>query len=132
MDDLPSRLSIREVAERSGCSASALRYYEAQGLIAPLPRGETYARTYSPKVLAALEVITSLRGAGFGITQIREFMSVKQRGPDRQLESLLSAIEDLSVIVARRRAALDKADTLLREWHTEIEEFRRSQEQVLP
>lgn len=126
MDELPSRLSIREVAERSGCSASALRYYEAEGLIAPLPRGETYARTYSPKVLAALDVITSLRGAGFGISEIREFMSIKQPGDpaEKKLEKLLAAIEELSAVVAERRMALEKADALLQGWRKEIEEFQ--------
>lgn len=127
MDEIPSCLTIREVANRSGCSTSALRYYEAEGLIAPLPRGDTYARTYSPKVLNALEIITSLRGAGFGISEIREFMSIKQPGDDaeQKLMKLLTALERLRAVIDERRAALEKADSLLQEWRNEIEEYKR-------
>ncbi|MFC3860051.1 MerR family transcriptional regulator [Deinococcus antarcticus] len=129
MDEVPSRaLSIREVADRSGCSPSALRYYEAEGLIAPLPRGDAYARTYSPRVLDALDVITSLRGAGFGISEIRAFLSVKDvgGGVNAKLEKALEAIKELGEVVRQRRAALEKADTLLQEWRAELEEYRRS------
>ena len=116
------------MADRSGCSTSALRYYEAEGLIASLPRAETYARTYSPRVLDALDVITSLRGAGFGISEIREFLSVKDvgGGVNAKLEKALEAIKELGEVVRQRRAALEKADTLLQEWRAELEEYRRS------
>lgn len=129
VDKVPASMTIREVADRSGCSASALRYYEAQGLITPLPRGAAYARRYDPQVLAALEVITALRGAGFGICEIRAFMAVKQTGVDVQqkLTNALKAIETLSAAIAERRAALDRASELLCDWQQEIKGFRGDQ-----
>lgn len=70
-------LTLGEVSRRSGCSASALRYYEAEGLLTPLPRAPGGRRTYAPGCLHTLDVISTLRGAGFGIGDIRKVLGSK-------------------------------------------------------
>lgn len=129
VDQLPSVLSIREVSQRSGCAASTLRYYEAEGIITALPRTETATRTYSVKVLAALEVITALRGAGFGIQDIRKLLGVKQ--PQQSLEArlklTLQVLDDFSAVLAERHQAIEQAEALLTEWRRELSEVASGQ-----
>lgn len=119
----PRALSIREVSERSGCPASALRYYEEAGLIAALPRGQTASRSYDPRVLDTLYVISALRGAGFGIRDIADFLSVKRPGESaaQRLVRARGALEELQAELARKRAALDRAGALLLAWQAEMD-----------
>lgn len=118
----PRALSIREVSERSGCPASALRDYEAAGLITALPRGETAARTYDPRVLDTLHVVTALRGAGFGIREIGDFLSIKRTGEPavERLKRVQAALGDLQAGLTKRRAALEQAGALLSAWQAEV------------
>ncbi|WP_049573823.1 MerR family transcriptional regulator [Nonomuraea sp. SBT364] len=66
-------LDIGEVAERSGLAASALRFYEKQGLIDSAGRNGL-RRSYRPGVLDRLALIVCARGAGFTIAEIAAFL----------------------------------------------------------
>ena len=63
-------LAIGEVAARSGMAASALRYYEDQGLIAA-ERTPGGARRYPRSVLRRLAVIRAARNIGLSLPEIR-------------------------------------------------------------
>src|SRR5215218_10440931 len=67
-------LSIGEVARRAGLRPSALRFYEAAGLLDP-PARRGGQRRYSPTVLQRLAVIDLGRRAGFSIAEIRELLA---------------------------------------------------------
>lgn len=67
------RLGIREISNRSGVSASALRYYETIGLLSP-PSRVSGRRQYDPSVLDHLMVITTARRAGFTLGEVRELL----------------------------------------------------------
>lgn len=62
-------LDIGEVAERSGVAASALRHYEAAGLIASVAR-VGLRRQFPPEVLLQLQVIALCKTAGFSLEEI--------------------------------------------------------------
>ena len=62
-------LDIAEVARASGMAASALRFYEEQGLIAPIGR-VGLRRLYDPGVLEQLTLIQLGRAAGFSLQEI--------------------------------------------------------------
>ena len=64
-----AELDIGEVARRSGVPASALRYYEAQGLIAPIGRNGL-RRVFAPDVLERLSLIALGQVAGFSLGEI--------------------------------------------------------------
>ncbi|ODC03204.1 MerR family transcriptional regulator [Terasakiispira papahanaumokuakeensis] len=66
-------LDIGEVAALSGFKTSALRYYEAQGLISPLGR-HGLRRQYADSVLQTLSLIALGRHAGFSLDDIREML----------------------------------------------------------
>ena len=63
-------LSIGEVAERSGMAASALRFYEEQGLITA-SRTSGGARRYPRSVLRRLAIIRAGRNVGLSLPEIR-------------------------------------------------------------
>lgn len=62
-------LDIAEVARASRMTASALRFYEEQGLIAPIGR-RGLRRLYDPGVLERLRLIALGRAAGFSLQEI--------------------------------------------------------------
>lgn len=62
-------LDIGEVAERSGVPPSALRHYEAEGLIASVSR-HGLRRQFPPEVLLQLSLIGLCKAAGFSLREI--------------------------------------------------------------
>jgi MerR family transcriptional regulator, redox-sensitive transcriptional activator SoxR len=70
-----AELSIGEVAERSGTSASALRFYEANGLISA-QRSAGGQRRYPRDVLRRLAVIQAAQHVGFTLAEIAPMLDV--------------------------------------------------------
>jgi MerR family transcriptional regulator, redox-sensitive transcriptional activator SoxR len=64
-------LSISQVAERSGFAASALRYYESQGLI-EASRSPAGRRCYERSVLRRLAFIRAASNVGLTLEEIRD------------------------------------------------------------
>jgi MerR family transcriptional regulator, redox-sensitive transcriptional activator SoxR len=69
-----NRLTIGEVARRSGLRTSAIRYYEQEELL-PAPARSSGRRSYSGEVFTALAVIRLAQEAGFSISEIRKLMT---------------------------------------------------------
>ena len=65
------RLTIGELAERSGVARSALRYYEAQGLIAAV-RTSGNQRRYERATLRRISFIRSAQRVGLSLEEITE------------------------------------------------------------
>lgn len=79
-----NELDIAEVAKRSGLAASALRYYEEQGLIHSIGR-RGLRRQYHPSVLQTLAIIKLGRQAGLQLTEISAMFNAQgQMQIDRQ------------------------------------------------
>jgi len=68
--DTHDRLPVGEVARRSGFAASALRYYESQGLIAA-ERSPGGQRTFERSVLRRLAFIRAASNVGLTLEEIR-------------------------------------------------------------
>ena len=67
-------LTIGEVAERTGLAASALRYYEREGLI-PRASRRGGKRVWGEHVLDRLALIGVAKGAGFTVAEIQTLLS---------------------------------------------------------
>ena len=76
-------LAIGEVAERSGVAASALRFYERQGLIEATRTGGNQRR-YQRAVLRRIAFIQAGRAAGVPLAEIRQALD---RLPTRRIPS---------------------------------------------
>jgi MerR family transcriptional regulator, redox-sensitive transcriptional activator SoxR len=82
MPKLADHLSIGEVAERTGVSVSALRFYEAEGMVTPTrsPGGQ---RRYPRDVLRRVAFIRVAQRVGLTLDEIREALTTlpEQRTP---------------------------------------------------
>lgn len=67
-------LTIGEVARRSGLSQSAIRYYEAEGLLSAPDRSGGW-RVFSPGVVGQLRAIRMARELGFSLEEIRTLLT---------------------------------------------------------
>jgi MerR family redox-sensitive transcriptional activator SoxR len=79
MTEPAAMLTIGQVAARSGVAPSALRFYEAEGLIAS-ERSDGNQRRYARGVLRRVAVIQAGRAAGIPLASIREALSVLPAG----------------------------------------------------
>ncbi len=69
-----AELRIGEVAERCGIAASAIRYYESEGLI-PKPDRRNGLRVYDESILNRLGLIDLAKRAGFSVAETRELLA---------------------------------------------------------
>lgn len=75
-----------EAAAATGLSLDTLRYYEREGLIGPIERSAGGRRRYDENDLAWIGIVTCLREAGLGITDLRRFtdlLRTESPGEDR-------------------------------------------------
>jgi MerR family transcriptional regulator, redox-sensitive transcriptional activator SoxR len=73
------RLTVGQVAERSGHSVSALRYYEREGLITAT-RNEGGHRRFDPGVLRRLAFIRAAQHVGLTLDEIRAQLALLPEG----------------------------------------------------
>jgi DNA-binding transcriptional MerR regulator len=66
-------MRIGQLARRTGISQRALRYYEAQGLLAPTRQASGY-RVYGDEDVARVRRIRTLLAAGLTTAQIRDVL----------------------------------------------------------
>ena len=119
-------MDIKEVAQRSGLTASTLRFYEEKGLIASIGRRGLH-RVFDPKVLERLALIALGRAAGFSLDEIalmfapdgrprldRQMLAAKAEELDRTIRKLTEMRDGL------RHAAACRAPS-----HMQCPTFRR-------
>ncbi|MCR8550087.1 helix-turn-helix domain-containing protein [Salipiger sp. P9] len=98
-------LDIAEVARRSGVPASALRYYEDQGLIRSVGR-RGLRRVYESDVLTRLSLISLGQIAGFSLAEIAEILR-DQEAPVIARERLLAKADALDLRIRELTALRD-------------------------
>ncbi|MCQ8774395.1 MerR family transcriptional regulator [Streptomyces telluris] len=82
-------LSIGEVAQRSGLSVHALRFYEREGLFAnPVRRLSNGRRIYYEEDLEWLAICTKLRSSGMSLATIRQYIELVRQGPGTEHQRL--------------------------------------------
>ena len=77
--DARDRLPMGEVSRRSGLAASALRYYESQGLI-DAERSAGGQRTFRRSVLRRLAFIRAARNIGLSLDEVAEALATLPDG----------------------------------------------------
>lgn len=90
-------MTIKEIEERSGLPRANIRYYESEGLLRPTRAANGY-RDYSEEDLTTLMKVKLLREVGCSLEEVA---------------SLQAGEEDLSSVLARRQAALEKEAAVL-------------------
>ena len=99
-------LTIGQLASRAGLAASALRYYEAEGLIGPAQRNSGGHRRYTRDTLRRIAFIRSAQRVGLTLDEIRQALGTL---PDRRTPTP----DDWSKLSAAWRERLDERIALL-------------------
>lgn len=82
-------LSIGEVAERTGLSVHALRFYEREGLlVGPVRRTTGGRRQYATVDVEWLQICVKLRESGMPLADLRRFAALVRQGPGNEAERL--------------------------------------------
>jgi DNA-binding transcriptional MerR regulator len=104
-------LTIGQVAERTGLSVHALRYYEREGLLVdPVQRAAGGRRIYSEWDVEWLELCIRLRASGMPVTAIRRYAELVRQGEGNErdrLALLRGHQEHVTTQIADLRACLD-------------------------
>jgi DNA-binding transcriptional MerR regulator len=72
MDDDAPRLTIGQVAARSGLPVRTIRFWSDAGVVTPAGRTASGRRLYDAPALARLELVATLRELGLGLAEVRE------------------------------------------------------------
>lgn len=109
-------LSIGEVAERTGSSVSAIRFYEREGL---LPEAERVSgqRRFTEETVQRLGIIDVAKQAGFSLEEVGVLLtSIDEGAPaHEQLRALAERkLPEVDALIARAQA--------MREWLTTASE----------
>lgn len=103
---------IGEVAEATGLTARALRFYEARGLVEPL-RTAGGRRIYGPGELSRLNAVVALKRAGFSLSHIAELLEDRRVDLSRIVAIQLAQIDAQAAALADSRALLLSVQTLI-------------------
>lgn len=108
-------LTIGELARQVGLRTSALRYYEAEGLLEPSGRTEAGYRLYDPAGVDTVRLIRRAQRLGFSLAEIRTLISAWRGGDLDNAETL--------ALAEGRYLALERQVTELRVQQHELELF---------
>jgi MerR family transcriptional regulator, redox-sensitive transcriptional activator SoxR len=99
-------LTIGQVARAAGINASAIRFYEREGLL-PQPPRTGGQRRYGDETVRRLEVIDIAKRAGFSLDEIRQLLDTSDAGEPShpQLRALAERkLPDVEALAARAEA----------------------------
>lgn len=102
-------MRIGKLAQATGVTPAALRFYEDEGLILPAGRSAAGYRDYSTDTIARVDFIHRGQAAGLSLAQIRQILDIRDSGyaPCTHVRDLLDTRltdldEQISALVALR------------------------------
>lgn len=119
-------LDIRQIADLSGVTPSALRYYEKKGLIQPVGRNGL-RRQYHENVLNKLQLIALGQAAGFTLDELAAMFG-SQAGVTIDRGLLLQRAKEIDATVRKLQLlsrGLKHAARCTQPEHRHCEEFKR-------
>ena len=94
--------SISELASELDVTTRAIRFYEEQGMLAPMRRGQE--RIYHPRDRVALKLILRGKRIGFSLAECKTLIELydPRAGNRKQLQSLLDMIAERRLQLAQQ------------------------------
>ena len=105
-------LSIGQAAERIGCPASTIRYYEDIGLVPPVTRGDNGYRYYNEPAIARLAFAHRARTLGFSLEAVASLLRLADH-PAAPCDDVDALVADKIAEVRARQADLARLETSL-------------------
>lgn len=118
-DDM--RLSIGELAQRTGLTVKTIRFYSECGVVSPVGRTSAGHREYAPDAVARLDLVRTLRELGLDLATVRRVVDREASLSEiaaRHAEALGAQVRDLRLrqavfaVVARLGTTLEETDLL--------------------
>lgn len=104
-------MRIGELAREVGLNTSAIRFYEASGLLPASARGQNRYREYGPDALKRLQFIQLAQRLGFSLDTLRALFAADPA--ELPKEQILARLEQRRAEIARLRTDLDAQDAEL-------------------
>jgi MerR family copper efflux transcriptional regulator len=104
-------MKIGELSRQSGLSASAIRFYEEEGLLAPISRTAAGYREYADNAVYRLGLIRAAKEIGFSLDIIRTLLA--ENGKCSISKTLEQTRILLDEVEARQRALAEQRQALL-------------------
>ena len=109
MQNKRERLTIGELSRRTGLPVKTLRFWSDEGLLPPATRSSSGYRLYGEDEMIRLDLVRTLRDAGFSLDTIRKVLR-RDLSLSEALHLQLAAVEahvaSLQGVAAALRAAL--------------------------
>jgi MerR family mercuric resistance operon transcriptional regulator len=105
-------LQIGQVAQKTGLTVDAIRFYEKSGLLPRPARTQAGYRLYEEREIADLEFIQKAQQLGFSLNEIRELFSI-QRHPHEVCEHVRDLIAQKLAVVRDKITELRGMETQL-------------------
>jgi DNA-binding transcriptional MerR regulator len=108
-----ANLTIGQVAEQTGLSVHALRFYEREGLLAePVRRGRNGHRRYSEDDVEWLNLCTRFRAAGMPLRTVRRYADLIRQGPGNEADRLTLLRRHQDEVASQIRALTESLDAI--------------------
>jgi DNA-binding transcriptional MerR regulator len=104
--------SVGQLADELGVTTRTLRFYEAEGLIAPVREGTS--RRYSQRDRARLRLILRGRRFGMNLSECRELIDMydgAESSERKQLTTLLNRLGEIAADLRERESELQRTIT---------------------
>ncbi|HEX8484210.1 MerR family DNA-binding transcriptional regulator [Sphingomonas sp.] len=120
--------AISDLSIEFGITARALRFYEDEGLIAPVRRGTQ--RIYSHRDRARIAWILRGKRVGFSLAEIREMIDLYDVGEGREVQRqvALERCRERVNLLQRQKADIDAAITELTEFVAVLDHGQTSEQ----
>ncbi len=95
-----SRLTIGQLARRSGVHLETVRFYERRGLLSHPPRNHAGYRLFTDEAVDRIRFIKRAQGLGFTLDEIKDLLALKveQGGAcsvvEREARQVLARVDD--------------------------------------
>ncbi len=115
-------MRIGELADQLGINTKTIRYYEEIGLVPQAPRTPSGYRHYSEADVARLAFIKSAQRLGLSLEEIREILSLRERG-----EAPCAYVRD---VIGQQLRSIDARIKELRALRNELRELNAAADQI--
>ncbi len=105
--------TVSEIAALAGINASAVRYYDKEGLLPDISRSSAGTRRFGEKDVESLKLIEGLKAAGLSVSEIKEYVKLTKRGKDG-VEGKKALLKKAEERTAEKAKQIRKAEGLIR------------------
>jgi len=101
-------LKIGELAQRTGISRDALRFYEKHGLITPTARTDSGYRLYSKSDVLRISFILSAKEVGFTLNEVHQLLELEVTKDKKSCQDVKEFVDNKIQVVNQRLIEMKK------------------------